>query len=230
RLLQRDPVRWLLARRLDPLFHLPLLAGAAALMLVPWNAGQPPPRHLETVFPLVLILLAARLYRSERQNGELEMLLCTPAGANRFFGALASVIWRLALPTAVFQGAVLAWAAWQHPEAPLWLRFTLFLATLLVLPANLLFTSFRTSAYVAAVIATSVLTVLAPRFLTRAIELGRLTWRFRDHNLALRYPAEDTPSTLLLQLAFLLVIGAFTAASIGRDLRRRDFVLRPIHD
>lgn len=230
RLLQRDPVRWLLSRRLDPLLHLPLLAGAIALVLVPWDAGQPPPRLVETVSPLVIILVGARLYRSERQNGELEMLLCTPAGSKRFFGAMASVIWGLALPTAVFQGITLAWSAWQHPDEPLWLRFALFLSTLLVLPAHLLFTSFRTRAYVAAVIATGVLTILAPRFLARAIEIGQLTWQFGDFNLALRHPAEETLSSLLLQLAFLLLIGALTAASIRRDLQRRDFVLRPIHD
>lgn len=230
RLLDRDPVRWLLSRRIDPLLHLPLVAVSASLVFVPWGSDSPPTRHLETFFPVLLIFLAARLYRSERQNGELEMLLCTPAGARRFFGALASTLWRLALPTVVLECAVVGWFARQNPDPVPWLRFAIFLATLLVLPANVLFTSFRTQAYIATVIATGVLTVLGPRLLSRMVGIAHYAWQSGNFDLALRHQFVESPGLLGLQLVFLLAVGAFTGWSIRRDLRQRDFVLRPVHD
>jgi ABC-type transport system involved in multi-copper enzyme maturation permease subunit len=92
RMRSRDPWRWLLERRRDPLWLVPFLLAGAYTWWLGLGVRREPPVWPEWVLPGLMALRLPRLLRDERRSGMLEVLATCPS-YHELPGAVCRMIW-----------------------------------------------------------------------------------------------------------------------------------------
>jgi ABC-type transport system involved in multi-copper enzyme maturation permease subunit len=88
----RDPWRWLMERRRDPLWMVPFLLAGSYIWWLGLGVRREPPSWPEWLLPGLMALRLPRLLREERRSGMLEVLATCPS-YHELPGAVCRMIW-----------------------------------------------------------------------------------------------------------------------------------------